>query len=42
MMERLFILLVISHRQELPVLHNHEIMVIYPYNFLVVITLLLS
>ena len=30
------------HRWDLPVLRYHEIMVIYPYPFLVVITLLLS
>ena len=30
-----------NHRWDLPVLHYHEIMVIYPYPFLVVITLLL-
>ena len=30
------------HRWELPVLHYHYIMVIYPYPFLVVITQLLS
>ena len=27
-----------KHRRELPILHYHEIMVIYPYHFLVVIT----
>ena len=30
------------HRWELPVLHYHEILVIYPYPFFVVITLLFS
>ena len=30
------------HGWELPVLHYHEIMVIYPYPFLVVITPLIS
>ena len=30
------------HRWDLPVLHYHEIMVIYPYPFLVVITQLFS
>ena len=32
----------IHHRWDLPVLHYHEIMVIYPYPFLVVITQLFS
>ena len=31
-----------NHRWDLPVLHYHEIMVIYPYPFLVVITQMLS
>ena len=31
-----------QHRWELPVLHYHKIMVIYPYPFLVVITQLFS
>ena len=30
------------HRWDLPVLHYHKIMVIYPYPFLVVITQLFS
>ena len=30
------------HRWELPVLHYHEIMVLYPYYFLVVITQLFT
>ena len=38
----LFDWLGLRHRRDLPVLHNHEIMVIYPYPFLVVINLLLS
>ena len=32
----------VNHRWDLPVLHYHEIMVIYPYPFLVVITQLFS
>ena len=32
----------VSHRWDLPVLHYHKIMVIYPYPFLVVITQLFS
>ena len=31
-----------SHRWDLPVLHYHEILVIYPYHFLVVINQLFS
>ena len=32
----------VEHKWELPVLHYHKIMVIYPYPFLVVITQLFS
>ena len=32
----------LAHRWDLPVLHYHKIMIIYPYPFLVVITLLFS